>query len=52
MAADVKMDATIPLGPVLEFVPLPLSYFVFLFGATATYLLIVEIVKRRLMKTR
>jgi Mg2+-importing ATPase len=38
-----------PLGPFLGFVPLPLSYFIFLAAATATYLLIVEIVKRRLM---
>jgi len=38
-----------PLGPILGFVPLPLSYFVFLSAATATYLLIVEFVKRRLM---
>ena len=38
-----------PLGPILGFVALPLSYFVFLAGATATYLVLVEIVKRRLM---
>lgn len=39
-----------PLGPILGFVPLPLSYFVFLAVATATYLLLVELVKRRLMR--
>jgi Mg2+-importing ATPase len=39
-----------PLGPMLGFVPLPASYFVFLAAATLTYLLIVEFVKRRLMK--
>jgi Mg2+-importing ATPase len=38
-----------PIGPVLGFVPLPFGYFVFLAAATATYLLLVEIVKRRLM---
>lgn len=39
-----------PLGPILGFVPLPFSYFFFLAGATATYLLLVELVKRRLMR--
>ena len=39
-----------PLGPILGFVPLPFSYFVFLAVATATYLLLVELVKRRLMR--
>ena len=39
-----------PLGPVLGFVPLPFSYFVFLAAATITYLFLVEIVKRRLMR--
>ena len=34
----------------LGFTPLPLSYFAFLGVATATYLLLVEIAKRRLMK--
>jgi hypothetical protein len=29
---------------------LPLSYFVFLVAATGTYLLLVELVKRRLMR--
>lgn len=40
----------IPLGAIFGFVSLPVSYFVFLAAATATYLLIVEFVKRRLMK--
>jgi len=39
-----------PLGPILGFVPLPFNYFVFLAVATATYLLLVEVVKRRLMR--
>ncbi len=38
-----------PLGPILGFVALPFGYFVFLAGATATYMFLVEIVKRRLM---
>ena len=39
-----------PLAGVLGFVPLPLSYFAFLGAATVTYLALVELVKRRLMK--
>ena len=39
-----------PLGPILGFVPLPFTYFVFLAAATVTYLLLVELVKRRLMR--
>lgn len=39
-----------PLAVFLGFVPLPLSYFLFLGVATVTYLLLVELVKRRLMK--
>ena len=39
-----------PLAGALGFVPLPAGYFLFLAGATATYLLLVEIVKRRLMR--
>ena len=35
-----------PLAPVLGFTALPASFFVFLGGATATYLLIVEFAKR------
>ncbi len=38
-----------PLAGILGFVPLPVSYFVFLGAATATYLLLVELVKWRLM---
>src|SRR5207248_8905856 len=39
-----------PLAATLGFVPLPGAYFVFLGGATATYLILVELVKRRLMR--
>jgi len=39
-----------PPGRLLGFTPAPLSYFVFLFAATGTYLLLVELVKRRLMR--
>jgi Mg2+-importing ATPase len=39
-----------PLAEPLGFVPLPLSYFVFLAGATGTYLVLVEAVKRRLIR--
>jgi P-type Mg2+ transporter len=39
-----------PLGKPLGFTPLPLSYFAFLVAATLTYLLLVELVKRRLMR--
>jgi P-type Mg2+ transporter len=38
------------LGRVLGFTPLPLSFFLFLAGATGTYLVLVEIVKRKLMR--
>jgi Mg2+-importing ATPase len=38
------------LGNVLGFTPLPLSFFLFLAGATGTYLVLVEIVKRKLMR--
>jgi len=38
-----------PLAGPLGFVPLPLAYFAFLAGATGTYLLVVEVVKRRLL---
>ncbi|HEV2667708.1 MAG TPA: magnesium-translocating P-type ATPase, partial [Blastocatellia bacterium] len=38
------------LGKLLGFTPAPLSYFVFLVAATGTYLLLVELVKRRLMR--
>jgi Mg2+-importing ATPase len=39
-----------PLAGALGFVPLPARYFLFLAGATITYLLLVELVKRRLMR--
>ncbi len=39
-----------PLAGILGFVPLPPAYFVFLTAATVTYLFLVELVKRRLMK--
>jgi Mg2+-importing ATPase len=38
------------LGRILGFTPLPVGFFLFLAGATATYLLLVEIVKRKLMR--
>ena len=40
-----------PLAGPLGFVPLPGSYFAFLAGATFTYLVLVELVKRRLIRT-
>lgn len=39
-----------PLAATLGFVPLPGVYFVFLGGVTMTYLALVELVKRRLMR--
>ncbi|HSB11164.1 MAG TPA: magnesium-translocating P-type ATPase [Blastocatellia bacterium] len=39
-----------PLAGVLGFTPLPATYFLFLMGMTVSYLLLVEIVKRRLMR--
>jgi P-type Mg2+ transporter len=39
-----------PLAPTLGLVPLPGAYFVFLGGVTMTYLVLVELVKRRLMR--
>ena len=39
-----------PLAGLLGFQPLPLAFFGFLLGATATYLLLVELVKRRLVR--
>jgi len=41
-----------PLAGPLGFAPLPAGFFVFLGGATLTYLLFVEMVKRRLMTPR
>lgn len=48
----VLLGIALPFSPVsnaLGFTPLPLSYFGFLILATGSYLLIVELVKRRLM---
>jgi len=39
-----------PLAEYLGFTPLPGLYFLFLVGMTVTYLLLVEVVKRRLMR--
>jgi len=39
-----------PLNVVLGLTPLPAKYFLFLFGMTVTYLMLVEVVKRRLMR--
>lgn len=39
-----------PLAGVLGFAPLPAMYFFFLIGATGTYLMLVELAKRRLMR--
>jgi Mg2+-importing ATPase len=39
-----------PLNVVLGFTPLPAKYFLFLLGMTVTYLILVEVVKRRLMQ--
>jgi Mg2+-importing ATPase len=38
------------LGNVLGFTPLPIAFFLFLAGVTGTYLVLVEIVKRKLMR--
>jgi Mg2+-importing ATPase len=38
------------LGNILGFVPLPFAFFLFLGGVSCTYLLLVELVKRRLMR--
>jgi Mg2+-importing ATPase len=39
-----------PFASLLGFTPMPLSYYVFVMAVTAVYLLLVEIVKRRLMR--
>jgi len=49
----VVVGVTLPFTPLagtLGFVPLPGAYFVFLGGMTVTYLALVELVKRRLMR--
>lgn len=38
------------IGSVLGFMPLPTAFFLFLAGAVGTYLLLVELVKRKLMR--
>ncbi len=48
-AVGVTLPFT-PLAATLGFVPLPGAYFVFLGGMTVTYLALVELVKRRLMR--
>jgi Mg2+-importing ATPase len=50
LAIGVALPFT-PLGTDFGFVPLPPLFFVFLVAATATYLLLVELVKRRFMRT-
>ncbi len=39
-----------PLAGPLGFTPMPAGFFLFLLGVTGTYLLLVEVVKRRLMR--
>jgi len=39
-----------PLGAMLGFTPLPVAFLLFLIGMTVTYLLLVEAMKRRLMR--
>ena len=39
-----------PLAPRLGFTPLPITFFVFLVAATATYLVLVELVKRPIVR--
>lgn len=49
----VLIGALLPFSPLAEalgFTPLPAAYFVFLIVATATYLALVEMVKRRLIR--
>jgi Mg2+-importing ATPase len=51
VAAGVVLPYS-PLAGRLGFTPLPGSYFLFLAGVTATYLVLVEVVKRRLFARR
>jgi Mg2+-importing ATPase len=49
----VLVGAILPftsLGGVIGFTPMPAAYFVFLIAATSTYLMLVELAKRRLMR--
>ena len=39
-----------PLAGLLGFTPLPWTFLLFVVGATGTYLLLVELVKRRLLR--
>ena len=51
----VLVGVTLPFTPLAEwlgFTPLPAGFFLFLIAATGTYLLLVEIFKRRLMERR
>ena len=53
--AAVAVGMVIPITPLaadLGFVPLPPAFFVFLTVATATYLMLVEWVKRRFMRSK
>jgi P-type Mg2+ transporter len=49
VAIGLTLPAT-PFGPLLGFTIPPLSYFVFLVVATSTYLALVEVVKRRVVR--
>ncbi|HET8909571.1 MAG TPA: magnesium-translocating P-type ATPase [Ktedonobacterales bacterium] len=51
VAAGIVVPYT-PIGGALGFTPLPGLFFLFLAGATSVYLLLVEIVKRWLMRRR
>jgi Mg2+-importing ATPase len=48
--AGMVLPAT-PLAPVLGFTVPPLSYFVFLIAATSSYLVLVELVKRAVVRS-
>jgi Mg2+-importing ATPase len=51
--AVVLIGLTLPQTPLaasLGFTPMPLTFYFFVIGVTATYLLLVELVKRRLMR--
>ncbi len=50
VAIAIALPFITPLATLLGFVPLPLGYFVFLVAATTTYLVLVEIVKRRVLR--
>jgi Mg2+-importing ATPase len=50
VAIGLALPAT-PLAPLLGFTIPPLSYFVFLVAATLTYLVLVEVVKRALVRS-